>query len=233
MMRNPTQHPLNLYNDTIVDTTGLHGADIASQRMDELDLEALRFTVSFSEAPEKVALDLGCGLGFQGIRLAMLGWQSFLYDMLDIHDRIALIREVVGVQGLEFRKLDLRQATSNDFPLTIGLVYSQRFIHYLRFDEASRLLAIVASKLYPSGRLFLSASGMESELGLGYVASADPVEVRFGVLAPEMQEKHTIYEPVCLYREEELQNLVLPYGFRAVRVWSSPFGNVKGIFEKV
>jgi len=74
---------------------------------------------------------------------------------------------------------------------------------------------------------------MESELGLGYTASEDPVEVRFGVLAPEMQEKHTIFESVCLYREEELQDLVLPHGFRVVKIWSSPFGNVKGIFEKV
>jgi len=232
-MTKPTQCELNLYGDKIVDTTGLHGADIASQRMDELDLEALRFAVASSEALEKVAIDLGCGLGFQGIRLAILEWRSFLYDMLDIHDRIALVREVVGVQDLVFRKLDLRHASDDDFPSTIGLVFSQRFIHYLRFEEASQLLAIVASKLHPLGRLFLSASGMESELGLSYAASEDPVEVRFDILAPEMQEKHAIYEPVCLYREEELQNLVLPHGFRAVRIWSSPFGNVKGIFEKV
>lgn len=224
---------MNLYGDKPVRTTGSHGVDIGSQRMDELDLEALRLAVSSSEIHEKVAIDLGCGLGFQGIRLAILGWQSILYDILDIHDRIDIVREVVGVQGLEFRKLDLRQASVNDFPPTIGLIFSQRFIHYLRFEEASRLLALVASKLCPSGRLFLSASGMESELGLGYVASEDPVEVRFAVLAPEMQEKHTIYEPVCLYREKELQNLALPNGFRAVRIWSSPFGNVKGIFEKV
>jgi len=201
--------------------------------MDELDVQALRFAISSSEIPEKVAIDLGCGLGFQGIRLAILGWPSFLYDMLDIHDRIALAREVVGVQGLEFRKLDLRQASDTDFPPTIGLVYSQRFIHYLRFAESSLLLEIVARKLCSSGRLFLSASGIESELGLGYTASEDPVEVRFGVLAPEMQEKHTIFESVCLYREEELQDLVLPHGFRVVKIWSSPFGNVKGIFEKV
>src|SRR5215203_2154560 len=167
-MKKPTKPQRNLYGDKTVDTTGSHGADIASQRMDELDLEALRFAICSSEALEKVAIDLGCGLGFQGIRLAILEWRSFLYDMLDIHDRIALVREVVGVQDLVFRKLDLRHASDDDFPSTIGLVFSQRFIHYLRFEEASQLLAIVASKLHPLGRLFLSASGMESELGLSY-----------------------------------------------------------------
>jgi hypothetical protein len=224
---------LNLYGDKVVDTTGSHGADIASQRMDELDLEALRFAINSNKLSEKVAIDLGCGLGTQGIRLATLGWPSILYDMLDIKDRIALVREVLGVPGLEFRKLDLRQTSTNDFPPNIGLVYSQRFIHYLRFKEASRLLAIVANKMCASGRLFLSASGINSELGIGYIAAKAPIDIRFGVLASGMQKKHAIYQPICLYREEELQNLVLSHGFRTVRVWSSAFRNMKGIFEKV
>src|SRR5262245_61477070 len=160
------QPPLNLYGDKIVQTTGSHGADIASQRIDELDLETLRFAIS-SEIPEKVAVDLGCGLGFQGIRLAMLGWRCVMYDILDIHERINIVNQLLGLHKLVYKKIDLRHARAHDFPPMIGLAYSQRFIHYLRFDEASALLAAVASRLSATGCLYLSASGLESEFGIG------------------------------------------------------------------
>jgi hypothetical protein len=59
-----------------------------------------------------------------------------LYDVVDIGERIERIRQVLGIQGLEFRRLDLRQAAAEDFPPELGVVYSQRFIHYLRLEEA-------------------------------------------------------------------------------------------------
>jgi hypothetical protein len=47
-----------------------------------------------------------------------------------------------------------------------------------------------------------------------------------------MQAKHAISGPVCLYTTAELERLVLAHGLRAIRVWTSPFGNVKGVFER-
>jgi SAM-dependent methyltransferase len=212
-------------------TTAAHGVDISSQWTDELDLEALRFVVS-SKIPKRVALDLGCGVGTQGIRFAVLGCRSVLYDVVDIGERVERVKQALGIQALEFRNLDLRQAVPEDFPAQTGVAYSQRFIHYLRFEEASRLLAVLASRLCPGARLFISASGMQSELAAGYAHATQPVEERFAPLAEPMQAKHRVREPVCLYTKEELERLVLGQGFTAIRTWTSPFGNVKGVFER-
>jgi hypothetical protein len=210
---------------------GMHGADIASQWIDELDLETIRFAVS-PHIPKRVALDLGCGLGMQGIRFATLGCSAVLYDIVDIGERIEQVKRLLGVEKLEFRHIDLRQATPADFPPQVGVAYSQRFIHHLRFEEASALLAMLSPRLCPKARLFISASGLGSELATGYAHAAHPVEERFAPLAAPMQAKHAIRGPVCLYTAAELERLMLAHGLRAIRVWASPFGNVKAVFER-
>jgi len=215
-----------------VDAATSHGAEIAAQWLDELDRETLRFVVS-SQMPKRVALDLGCGLGVQGVRFAVLGCKSILFDVVDIEQRMERIRQALGIQNLEFKQIDLRNAGPEDFPAEIGVVYSQRFIHHLRFDEASHLLSVLASRLCANGRLFISASGIGSELGLGYADCGTAIEGRFAPLAAEMQAKHGIREAVCLYAIEDLERLVLAHGFAAVRTWTTPFGNVKGVFERV
>jgi len=209
-----------------------HGADIAAQWVDELDLETLRFVVS-PKIPKRVAVDLGCGLGVQGTRLAVLGCKAVLYDVVDIGERIERIKRALDIQNLEFKQIDLRQALPEDLPIDIGVAYSQRFIHYLRFAEASRLLAMLAGRLCAKARLFISASGLGSELGVGYSDSVSAIEQRFAPLASEMQAKHRIREPVCLYSIEDLERLVLAHGFATIRTWNTPFGNVKGVFERV
>lgn len=208
-----------------------HGLDIASQWTDELDLEALRFLVS-PQIPRRVAVDLGCGLGVQGIRFAVLGCDTTLYDIADVGGRIDEVRRVLGLPALAFRCLELRRATPEDFPARIGLAYSQRFLHYLRFDEAARLLSLLAERMCAGARLFVSASGLGSELGEGYAHAVLPLEQRFAPLSPAMQAKHAIGEPVCLYTPADLEHVLLAQGFTAVRVWASPFGNVKGVFER-
>ena len=182
---------------------------------------------------KRVAIDLGCGLGAQGIRFSMLGCKAVLYDLVDVGLRIERIRQSLAIQNLEFRQIDLRLATQEDFPAVVGVAYSQRFIHHLRFDEASRLLAMLALRLCTGARLFISASGLGSELGAGYAHFSTPVEQRFAPLAIAMQEKHSMREAVCLYTVAELEQLVVAHGFTAIRTWASPFGNIKGVFERV
>jgi len=211
---------------------GSHGADITSQWIDELDLEAIRFVVS-PAIPERVALDLGCGLGMQGIRFATLGCSATLYDIVDIGERIEQVRRMLALDKLAFRRIDLRRVSAEDLPPQVGAAYSQRFIHHLRFEEASALLSVLSPRLCARARLFLSASGLGSELADGYPHAARPVEERFAPLAAPMRAKHAIRGPVCLYTTAELERLALAHGLRTVRTWTSPFGNVKGVFERL
>src|ERR1700683_4029081 len=72
---------LNLYGDVLVPTTGTHGADIGSQRIDDLDKHALNHLLTLEESRIS-AIDLGCGFGWQGARFSMLGASAHLYDLL-------------------------------------------------------------------------------------------------------------------------------------------------------
>jgi len=209
-----------------------HGTDIAAHWADELDRAALRFILS-SQVPKRVAVDLGCGLGTQGVRFALLGCRSVLYDVVDMQERITRISQMFELRDLEFSCIDLREAVPEDFPEQIGLAYSQRFLHHLRFGEASRLLEMLSGRLCTNARIFVSASGLATELGIGYADADKAVEHRFAPLAAAMQAKHGIRYSVCLYAIEDLERLVLSRGFRTIRTWSSPFGNVKGVFERV
>jgi hypothetical protein len=113
-----------------------------------------------------------------------------------------------------------------------AIAYSQRFIHYLSFDRAQLLVAELFRATLPGGRLFFSASGLDSELATGYSGTIQLPAKRHGLLAEKIRQKHGIFEPVTLYTKMEFCRLFEPVGFRTVEVWTSPFGNIKGVFEK-
>ena len=64
-------------------------------------------------------------------------------------------------------------------------------------------------------------------------AFVDALRERFAPLADAMQAKHSVREPVCLYAQEELEHLLPSHAFTTIRTWTTPFGNVKGIFERL
>jgi len=205
--------------DRPLPTSGRHGIDVASQRVDELDAACLRFAL---ERAPCVAVDLGCGSGFQGLRLALLGCRTLLVDRIDPHPLVS-----VACGGLPLRHLqaDLAQLRPDQMPDGVGIATSQRFLHYLRFDEALNFLKTV------SGRIFLSASGLESELGSGYPAMGEPLHRRFARLDPEIGRRHQILVPVCLYAERDMSRILVISGFEVLVCFRSPFGNVKAIGE--
>lgn len=219
----------NLYGDTLVALDGCHGTDIAVQRIDELDRECLRYIVGLDCMC--TAVDLGCGSGSFGIRLAALGCNVYLYDLIDITAQIASISEIPVFKGaMRFVHGDLREFGSLEKPKQVHVLYSQRTLHYFRFFQATEILEIAYSMIESNGKLFISASGLYSELGHGY--NAVSIEERFEKLSSEMQQKHHITSPLCLYTEAELVQLCESAGFKTEKIWSSPFGNIKGIFVR-
>ena len=221
--------PLNLYGDRVVRTTGKHGVDIASQRMDDLDIAALQYALQKTEK-RGVAIDLGCGSGMQGLRFAALGFKTMLIDWLPIEMTVLRIAEIDQMLPLSYVMKDVRTLTASELPDEVAFCYSQRFIQYLQFEEAVTLLRLLRARMPVGAKLFLSASGLLSELGDGYEGRKHPLTRRFAVLARNMANKHDIHEPVCLYTLEDLIALCRSAAFLPEHVFSSPFGNVKGIF---
>jgi hypothetical protein len=221
--------PLNIYGDGLVTTTGKHGADISSQRMDDLDVEAILYALKV-KGTKGAALDLGCGIGFQGLRFASLGLQAVLVDRMPVEMTVLSASGLEDLLCISYLSKDARELTRAELPAEVSICYSQRFIHYLRFDEAVLLLRLVRGLMLPDAKMFLSASGLLSELGDGYPGKSQRLSERFCPLAAPMAEKHNIHEPVCLYTPDDLVALCLSASFSCDRIYSSAFGNVKGVF---
>ena len=86
-----------------------------------------------------------------------------------------------------------------------------------------------AAAMAMEGRLYLSVSGLHSELGHGYEAGTAPRAARFGHLAPGMAAKHGIHAAVCLQEEDDLRWLAQRSGYAVQALWTSPFGNLKAV----
>ena len=224
------QH-LNAYGDVARPTEAGHGMDIASQRADELDLlaiEQVRTLVSRGDAKGAVlALDIGCGHGGQAARMAQAGAQVLAIDVEDCADKVAASMRAQGVAraAWAFRRIGIEQIGSVD--LQADVIVCQRMIHYLRHGDALAALTALRRAAAASAALYLSASGMDSELADGYAGRGVDVRERFATLSVDRACKHQIALPVCLYREEELADLARAAGWRVRRVFRSSFGNVK------
>ena len=125
----------------------------------------------------------------------------------------------------------LRQdlSVSQNVPMApFEAVVFQRAIHYFTHPVAIRILDNIREWILPTGgRLFISASGIDSELGEDYSGRDLPLSSRMAPLSPPMAEKHDIRHPVCLYRMEEFLSFLIERGFSVSESFISPFGNLK------
>ncbi len=101
------------------------------------------------------------------------------------------------LSNINFCKADLLEDLQMN-PGRFDTILCQRTIHYLPHSEAQRAASLFFNALRPGGCLFISASGMESELGVAYSGFQQDVTKRFHRLSTEMAAKHGIKEPVCL-----------------------------------
>ena len=233
----PTEHSqgINPYGDVLVHAgTSGFGGEISHQREDELDraaLERVRELASTKRrAPhDMVAYDIGAGYGTMAMKFADLGCTVVACDIEPMPALRAFAAATGSVAPDHIIERDAREVDWSALPSLPDIIYSQRFLHYLRFNEAvylvrSMLDAVKACDVY------LSMSGLRSELGVGYPHSE--LSERFAYLAEEMRGKHGIAQEVCLYEEADAEKLAGLCDLDVVRLWSSEFGNVKMIAKK-
>lgn len=215
--------------DKPLKTKSGHGIDVAVQREDYLDGSAIRQIRSLVAAGGTVrALDAACAAGGQARRMARAG---AVVTAVDLHsDGAALLRAACdeGLTQISFIQADLRSAELYQRLGRFDLIIAQRFIHYLPFADAVEVLKLFRQALLPGGKLYISASGLRSELGQNY-HGADQLAERFAPLWPPMANKHGIHGKVCLYEEHDMQVLLAAGGMRAEKLYASPFGNLKAI----
>ena len=221
---------LNLYGDKKKVLSQGRGSDIASQRIDDLDRAALRHSI---EQPSGITiLDLGCGFPVNPTRHALLGHHVLAVDTYDFSREFGEISAALKLENITFLNQSLQEALSNWHRQKVDLVYSQRTIHYVHPVEMVEAISRLFEVVEAGGAVFVSASGLGSELGENYPGADMPWEQRFAPLSEDMQKKHGIEGDVCLYTEADLVSLFESAGFSARKIYSSPFGNVKASFHR-
>ena len=219
------QDALNVYQDRRIETKGNFGVDIALQRADDLDQSAIQF---LSQRSNSRALDAASASGGQAIRMAVAGAHVIALDMNDYSDIFKTLAKTAGVEDkCEFLTADLQTFSVSMQLGKFDAITLQRMIHYVTFKSAIAIVSDFARALKDDGVLYISASGIKSELGNGYLAKDDGIETRYGPLSTEMVKKHDINGFVCLYSEDDMAMLLKAAGLRVKALYSSPFGNVK------
>jgi SAM-dependent methyltransferase len=229
---------INVYGDKLIKAGAGHGADIASQRQDELDrLSIERVGELILQGYPVRTLDLGCGRGAQSKRLLEAGADlSVAVDKANFKPEF-LSSAKQYAEKASFYELDLNckdfnqklvKCSEND---KFDIIIFQRTLHYLTYAHATVLMKQIQGLLTKNGRLYISASGLFSELGNDYAGKTLPIAERFSPLSETMAVKHGIQPSVCLYRTEELANLCQESGLSILMAQESEFGNIKIIAE--
>src|SRR5437868_7122444 len=139
-MTTPYGEAINDHGDVLIRTTGLHGGDISSQRVDDLDQACLEFLAlpQFAGATP-VAIDVGGGLGGQSSRMAQHGAEVWMIDLTDQSENISTFNAVLGRQGIRFFQSDARTCDISEAG-PIDVVYSQRMLSCIPYSDARLLM---------------------------------------------------------------------------------------------
>lgn len=218
--------PINACGDVLLENNH-KGADIASQRLDELDQCCMQAIQQCVEAQGRVdVLELGSGRCGLANALAAIE-KSVVVRAVDAEDySLYAGNRVVFIQD------DILKYLTRQREQSVDVLVSQRTIHYLPYPQALELLTLAHQALRPTGKIFLSCSGLLSELGAPPYPLDITVEDRFAFLSEAMQRKHGIRHAVCLYSLAEVCELVRRAGFSILRATTSVFGNHKIVGEK-
>ena len=207
-----------------------YGVDIAIRRMDDLDRKVIEEVKSRIKVPHEVlndccdaqlsVLDIGCGEGGLSVKLAQAGATVTGVD--------------VGECGSEFAKqrLEYVQGDMRELPMLLNerkfdICVIQRALHYVAYSDAVILLRDLRNRI--SHRLYISVTGLESDIGRNYLDKTKPIEERFCKLSDTDAEIFSINQKVCLYTPEEFIDLLKESDWKIEEYWVSAFGNVKAV----
>ena len=118
-----------------------------------------------------------------------------------------------------------------DFNQNISFVFSGRFLHYLKYSDAEKMLKILHKKTKVGAKLYFSISGIDTDLAENYFGKNVEIEKRFFKISANLQNRFSIKEKVCLYSEAEAEKLFSKY-FSVLKIEKTAFGNINIIAEK-
>lgn len=193
------------------------GMNISSHRIDKLDTRLYEF---LENNLDLTVVEFGTGNGVFSERISKLTSHLYSFDINQVNKNNTNKISYIEANLLEYEKFVSGK---------IDLIYSQRTLHYLQYSQVRNLFDPKNSIFLNNIILFLSFSGINSELGDGYPITK--IQERFHFLNPEAQKKHNIYSKICLYSMRDIEILFENKNFEIVELYESDFKNIKTIIR--
>jgi len=208
-----------------------HGIDISQVRLDDLDRKIINFALNWKG--RKVAIDFGSGEGRVSIILALIGFEVHLYDTRDLSEHFTQLAKSLKLEDrIHFHQTDISKLNVEDLPEEITILIAQRVLHYLKFEEAKKLIQIASKKMQEDAQLFASVTGLNSQIGESYPDKDKNIEDRFAEVSGDAKDIFSIHNPVCLYEQDDTAILFKESTLLNLESYVSKFGNIKVIYKK-
>lgn len=211
-----------------------YGVDVGKVRTDDWDKRLLAEVAARVARGQYVSvLEVGCGVGAQAVRLAEAGAEVMAIDIVDYGVEVTDRAKKANVPNLvKWQRCDVRDYVTTTSPAdAFSFVSMQRVLHYLSYSDAKELLLNL--KKITDTALYLSVTGITTAIADYYNAKNLPLAERWGTLNTAGQQLFSITEPLCLYSEAEILELLEDTGWQIEKIRTSDFGNVKVVTNKV
>jgi cyclopropane fatty-acyl-phospholipid synthase-like methyltransferase len=142
--------------------------------------------------------------------MALFQKDIYFYD-LKIDFKLKIFKKLFALKKLHLKKKNLKNVDYKDFPKNIDFVYSARFLHYLTYEEAEDLFRKFSKNMKKNGKVFITVSGINSDIGKDYSCKKNEISKRNCFLSKSNQKRFEIKEKVTLYKKDELENLIKKY----------------------
>ena len=159
-------------------TQDQYAAMIKSQRMDDLDRACLDYIHYLKSKHDHInAIECGGRYGVHTKRMSIAGASVAMIDKIDLP---ADYFSSYGHDGNIFPMInhlrkDFLDIHDNDIPSPLHIIYSQRALNYISYNDAYKLLTRFYDALEPDGALFLSMAGAETEYGMTHETRDLPI----------------------------------------------------------
>lgn len=202
------------------------GLNISSIRSDSLEQTMVEHITAQKILQTPLSyLELGCGEGAFFQKIFSNIQNALLIDFCNPSQNIQSILK--SNTSIKFEQKDFKNLASNSLNFHPNLFVAQRSLHYVPFETAKKILAIVLEQLQKNSFGIITLSSLHSEHSEDYADAHKPIEKRFCKLSIPNQTKHQIKEPVCLYHISDIHRLLDHPKIKNVQIGISDFGNIK------
>ncbi|HEX2440418.1 MAG TPA: methyltransferase domain-containing protein [Methylomirabilota bacterium] len=183
----------------------------------------LRDTIGQAPSSRALALDAGCGTGFQSALLAELGWQTYGVDVSA--GLLAVARRRLPGTALALASIDGLPYPDATFDAIVCCGSTLSFV-----DDPTRAVAEFGRVLRPGGRLLLDCEHRPSlDLAWMLASALTGDALGFGVPARDawralatrrrLRLAYPGYGPLWLFTKRELSSMLRAAGLSPVRAW--------------